>query len=307
MYITFTNPKYLVLLFVIPLFILIYLFSLRKSKRKALSFANFEAISRVKGIEIFSKNITVFLLNIFIAVLLVLAVSGLTLHMQANASEFSFIIAIDSSSSMEANDLSPNRLEAAKQISKQFVDGAPGTTEIGVLSFSGNAFIRESITDNKEQVKSAIDSIEISKIEGTDLYEAIVTSTNLLYQSEALRAIILLSDGQINVGTIEDAINYANENDVLIHTIAIGTEIGGETSLGESKVNKEALQALAYNTEGKFFDATNTDELNKAFAEVLKITKKKVSENLTPYLILISIFLLIVEYFLTNIRYRIFP
>ena len=60
MYITFSNPKYLFLLFVIPLFILIHLLSLKKSRRKALSFANFEAISRVKGIEFLSKNLTVF-------------------------------------------------------------------------------------------------------------------------------------------------------------------------------------------------------------------------------------------------------
>ena len=306
MYITFAHPKYLFLLLVIPGIVLVYLLTLKNTKKRALIFANFEAIARIKGIEFFSKNITIFLLSILITFLLVLAISGLILHKQAEASSFSFILAIDSSRSMEAQDMLPNRIEAAKETAKNFINAAPLTTKIGIVSFSGNSYIEQDITKNKDEMKEAINNIEQSAIEGTDIYEVVITSTNLLKNEES-RAIILLSDGQITVGRIEEAIEYANDNDVIIHTIAIGTAEGGKTSYGISKVDEDSLKALAYNTEGEFFRAQNKETLLESFNKTLKLTKKKVSIELSSYLLLISIFLFLAEYILINTRYRIFP
>lgn len=306
MYITFAHPKYLFLLLIIPLLFLIHLLTLKNSKKKALRFANFEAISKIKGVNFFSKNLTIFFLSILIVFLLVMLVSGLTLHRQIDASSFSFVLAIDSSRSMEAKDLQPNRLEVAKETAKKFVESVPTTTRVGVVSFSGNSYINKDITGNKEEMKEAIDSIERSFIEGTDIYEVVITSTNLLKNEEA-RAIILLSDGQINVGRIDDAIEYANENNVIIHTIAVGTEEGGKTSYGFSKVDEDSLKALAFNTEGKFFKAQNKEVLSNSFNEMMKLTKKKISIDLSVYLTLMSILIFVVDYFLINSRYKLLP
>lgn len=306
MYITFAHPKYLFLLLIIPLLFLIHLLTLKNSKKKALRFANFEAISKIKGVNFFSKNLTIFFLSILIVFLLVMAVSGLTLHRQIEASSFSFVLAIDSSRSMEAKDLQPNRLEVAKETAKKFIESVPTTTRVGVVSFSGNSYINKDITGNKEEMKEAIDSIEKSFIEGTDIYEVVITSTNLLKNEEA-RAIILLSDGQITVGRIDDAIEYANENNVIIHTIAVGTEEGGKTSYGFSKVDEDSLKALAFNTEGKFFKAQDKEALSSSFNEMIKLTTKKISIDLSVYLTLISILIFVIDYFLINLRYKLLP
>jgi len=306
MYITFAYPKYLFLLLIIPLIVLVYILTLKNTKKRALKFANFEAIARVKGVEFFSKNVITFLLSIFIVFFLVMSVSGATLHKQAEASTFSFILAIDSSRSMEARDLLPNRLDVAKETAKSFVDLAPRTTRIGVVSFSGNSFIEQDLTENKDQMESAINSIEQSSIEGTDIYEVIITSTNLLKNEES-KALVLLSDGQITVGEIEEAIEYANDNDVLIHTIAVGTADGGETSYGVSKLDEDSLKALAYNTEGKFFKAQDKGAILDSLNNILLLTNKKISINLSPYLLLAVILFFVVDYILVNTRYRIFP
>jgi len=306
MYITFTHQSYLLLLLVIPFFILVHILSLRSTKRKALSFANFEAISRIKGIDLFSKNITTLFLSVIIIALLIFSISGLTLHTQASASSFSFVLAIDSSRSMEAEDIQPNRIDAAKQIAKEFIDASPRTTRIGIVSFSGNSYIHQDITENKEVLKGAIDGIDVSLIEGTDIYEVLITSTNLLKNEES-RAIILLSDGQLNVGGVDKAIQYANNNNVFVHTIVVGTKEGGKTTFGVSKIDEDALKALSYNTEGQFFSATDKATLSDSFNKALKLTKKKVSLELSPYLILASIILFVIEYFLINMKYRIFP
>jgi Ca-activated chloride channel family protein len=303
---TFSHPYYLVLLAVAPLIVFIHFISLRHKGGYALRFANFEAISRIRGIDLYSKNIFVLVLTILVSVCLVFSLSGLTVQRTMSASAFSFVIAIDSSSSMSANDMVPDRIGAAKKTAIEFVDAAPVGTYFGVVSFSGNALIEQAITQEKAAVKNAIENIGISPVSGTDLYEGIVTSTNLLVTQEA-GAVILLSDGQINVGDLDDAITYANTNNVLIHSIAIGTPEGGKTSYGMSKVDEESLQSVAFNTNGRFFRATNTDELASSFNDIIEYKVRNVSFDLSKYLIICAILLFVVEYLLINTRYKIFP
>jgi|TARA_Y100000310_G_scaffold149697_1_gene149041 Ca-activated chloride channel family protein len=306
MAITFTHPQYLFLLFVIPLIVLVHFMVLKSKRVPALRFVNFEAISRVRGVSLYSKNIFILTLTIIISALLIFSLSGLTISQLINSSSSSFVIAIDSSKSMEANDMLPDRMSNAKKTALNFVDSFPVGTRFSVVSFSGNSIIEQGITQDKSLIKEAIKNIEISSIGGTDLYEAIITSTNLL-KSEDARAIILLSDGQINIGSLDGAINYANENDVIINSIAIGTEQGGITTYGLSKIDEDSLKAVAYNTEGKFFRAKNENEIASSFNEILDLKLKKVSLDLSRYLILIAFILFIIEYILVNTRYRIFP
>ncbi len=306
MLISFTKPGYLLFLIVIPLFIFIHFYTLRSKKKKALKFANFDAISRVHGIEIYSKNIVILVLSIVIVSLLVLSMSGLMLHVQKRASSFSFVIAVDTSRSMSANDISPTRIDAAKSIAKDFIDDTPSSTKIGIVSFSGTTYIERDLTSDKTSVKSAVGDIEISGVEGTDVYEAVITSTNLL-RNEDSRSIIILSDGQLNVGRVKDTIDYANDNDVLINTIAVGTEEGGKTDYGVSKVDEDALKGLAYSTNGKFFRAVDRASLAQAFQEVMEVTRKNVALDLSGYLLGAAVLIFVLEYFLMNTRYRVLP
>ena len=114
--ISFIYPMYLLFLLLIPLFIFIHFITLKATRSTALRFANFEAIAKIKSVDFFSKNLIILFLSILIVFVLVMALSGLTLHTIAEASKHSFVIALDMSESMGAKDMSPNRLEAAKQV-----------------------------------------------------------------------------------------------------------------------------------------------------------------------------------------------
>lgn len=306
MYIELVRPEFLLFLLAVPLIILIHFYALKSSKKKAMKFANFESIGRVKGVDIFSKNIVILILSLLIVILIVLAVSGMTLHYRAESSSFSFVLAIDSSSSMETDDFSPNRLEAAKSTAIDFIETSPIATRVGVISFSGDTYIEQEITDEKPKIKNSIENIQTKEVSGTDIYEAIVTSTNLL-RKEDTRSIILLSDGQVTVGDIETAIEYANRNDVIVHTIAIGTEEGGEASYGLSKLDKETLKSIAYHTEGEFFQVEDKQEFSSSLEEVTKNTEKEISSDLSSYLLIGAIVLFLVKYYLMNTRYRTLP
>lgn len=299
---SFSHPQYLFLLFSIPIFFLIHFFSLSNRKKIALRFANFDAISKVEGVDFFSKNIFILFLSLVIVLSMILAISGLTFHTFKESTSFSFVIAIDHSQSMQADDFFPDRLTASKQVAKNFIDIIPYETNIGIVSFSGSSYIRQDMSQDKSGTKNAIDEIELSQFGGTNIYEAVITSTNLLRNQEN-KTIILLSDGQINIGTIEDITYYANRNDVIIHTIAIGTKEGGTTEYTISKLDEETLKSVSEITGGNYFVAENSEALAESFEKILKLTKKKVSIELFNYLIIISIILFILKFFLTNTRY----
>jgi len=299
---TFSHPQYLFLLFFIPLLFFMHFWALSSKKKRALKFANFEAIARIEGIDFFSKNVFILFLNVALILSLSFAISGLTLHTTKESSSFSYVIAIDSSQSMEANDLSPNRISVAKETAINFVDSAPLDIKMGIISFSGGSKIELDMTTRKDELKRAINEIKLSGYGGTDLYEAVLTSSNLL-SKESFKSVILLSDGQINVGNIDDAINYAKDNNALVHTIGIGTKEGGETEYGISKLDEDSLKSLAYNTHGVYFNAENKENLSQSFLDILKLTKRRVSIELFDYLVLFSIALIILEFVLSNTKY----
>ncbi len=301
--ISFVNPSYLIFLLLIPLIIFIHIISLKTTKTTALKFANFEAIAKIKGIDFFSKNLLILSLSIIVVFVFIMALAGLTIHIDVNASSYSFVIAVDTSQSMEADDIEPSRLEAAKEAAKNFIDILPFGTKIGIVSFSGNALIESDMTETRINAKSAVDNIEISDISGTDIYEAVITSSNML-KGEDARAVILLSDGQSNVADPEQIISYANRNNVVIYAIAVGTEEGGATSYGVSKVDEEFLKSLAYNTDGQFFRAISKEELIDSFSNTIITTKKKIGINMKDYLLIAGIVLFALEYILINSRYK---
>lgn len=307
MFISFAKPQYLFLLLLIPLLIVIHFISLKKHKKKALKFANFEALQRIKGIEFFSKNLVVLYVSVFIVLLVVLSVSGATWHMTVRASSFSFVLTIDASQSMETTDVNPSRIDAAKLAAKDFVDFAPINTKIGIISFTSVPYIHKELTDDRYVLKSAIDEIYIKPVGGTNMLDAVIAGLNMLRKEDA-RAIILISDGQINIESVESLIDYANENDVIVHTIGVGTTAGKETSIGYiSKMDEDALKSIAYDTNGRFFLASDRIKLSNSFKEIIGYTKKKVSIDLSGWLAAAAIVIFVGLYVLSNLKYRSFP
>ena len=298
----FAEPKFLILLLVIPLLIFIHFFSINNRKKIALKFANFEAIGRIEGVDFFSKNITDLVLSILIVSLLIFTISGLTLQTINQASAFSFVIAIDNSQSMSATDLYPNRLAASQEIASHFVESTLFGTRVGLISFAGTSYIEEDLTVDRGLISKKIKEIKLNEYGGTDLHEAVLTASNML-KTEKNKALILLSDGQINVGNLNETIDYANRENMLIHTIGIGTIEGGETIYGLSKLDEDALKALSYNTWGSYFEAENQDTLEQSFRNILGLTVRKVSIDISGYLVSFAIILFVIKFFLMQTKY----
>ncbi len=305
--IVFSHPGYLTLLFFVPVIFLLHFFSIKFRRSYALKFANFDSIARIKGVDLYSKNLVVLGISCIILFLLIFSLAGATVRTNGNVSSFSFVIAIDSSQSMSANDFSPSRIEAAKQTAIDFVNLVPAGTRIGVISFSGNGIIEQTITSDKQTLKDSIGGVNFTQIGGTDVYNALATAGTLLL-NEKNKAIILLSDGQINTGNLQDAISYSIQNNIVVNTIGIATPRGGNTTYGGlSTLDEQSLQTLSSNTGGAYQRAENSASLEGAFNSILQLKQGILTYDLSSPLLIAAILLFVIDYLLSNTRFGSFP
>jgi len=294
----------------VPAILLVHFISLRKIKRKAILFANYEAMEKVFGKKILSKNYPLLAIRVLTLIFLVFALSGTVIVYEGYAGEADFALAIDASASMLAQDYQPNRVEAAKGAAQLFVDSIPAETKVGVLSFAGATFVQQELTDDYEKISNAITGVDIELAGGTAIGEAIVSSANMLMASEKNKVIILLTDGQNNVGiSIDDALDYAKKFHVVINAIGIGTEEGG--TVGNTSfvagLDVETLELIAGQTGGEYYRAETKEELESTYEKIAYATKQKVSTDLSSYLMLIAVALLLIELILVNSKYRTIP
>ncbi|MBD3164955.1 VWA domain-containing protein [Candidatus Woesearchaeota archaeon] len=310
MEITFINQDYLWLLFIIPFLILTHFYGLKFSRKKAIKFANFEALSRVTGGMKLSMNLPLLLLRFFTLVFLIMALSQPIIWYMGEGGDFNFVIAIDSSGSMLADDFSPNRLEAAKNAALQFVGRVPRDSKLALMSFSGTAFLKQRLTGDFELIREEINKIRVEYSSGTAIGDAIISASNALMEEEKARVIVLLTDGQSNVGTvIEKAINYANDRFVTVNTIGIGTEEGGKLAGIEavSVLDTGLLRSVAGNTGGNFYRAESNDEIIAAYNEIARTSRKKMPIKLSIWLIALTFLTLSLEWIVVNTKFRSTP
>ncbi|MBL7256758.1 26S proteasome regulatory subunit RPN10 [Paractinoplanes lichenicola] len=187
------------------------------------------------------------------------------------------MLAIDVSLSMEADDVAPNRIEAAQEAAKAFVNELPPTYNLGLVSFAKAANVLVPPTKDRSQVNSAIDGLTLA--EATATGEAVFTSLDAIRSVPADGAdgapparIVLLSDGYRTSGrSVEDAATAASQANVPVSTIAFGTDTGVvdiRGALQRVPVDRLSLQQLAENTKGYFYEAASVSELKQVYEDM---------------------------------------
>ncbi|MBN2330695.1 MAG: VWA domain-containing protein [Candidatus Aenigmarchaeota archaeon] len=301
---------YLWFFLIVPVIMLIHFVSLRKIKRKAMLFANYEALERIFGKKILSKNYPLLILRVLTLIFLVFALTGTVLIYEGAGGVADYALAIDASASMLAQDYPPSRVEAAKDAALSFVDTLPADTRVGVISFAGASFVRQELTYDMDDVKAAVSGVDIELAGGTAIGEAIVSSANMLVASDREKVIVLLTDGQNNVGIgVEEALDYASGFGIVIHTIGIGTEEGAvvANTTFVSGLDSGTLQLIAERTGGRFYLAETEEELLRAYEDIAVSTTRQLSLDLSSYLMLIAVALFLTELVLVNSKYRTIP
>lgn len=247
-----------------------YLWSLRRHERFAVRFSNVELLESVMPDRPGWRRHLPVLVSLAAIAVLVFAIARPVVAVPAPREEATVILAVDVSLSMEADDVLPSRIEAAKAAALRFVELAPEELRIGVVAFAGIALAAQPPTDDSAAVRTAIDRLTLA--EGTAVGEGIYTSVDLVafeeLEAEAVH-VVVLSDGETTTGRSEvDAALEAADRGIPVSTVSFGTEAGTIVFMGEVvpvPANEGALREVADITGGQFSEAASAEE----FQEIL--------------------------------------
>ena len=290
----FQHPMYLLLFTIIPVLIGWYR-SVGKNKEGTIRISSTSYISNEIQKAGARKNNFI---KILYCTVLILIITGLARPRlvdnlrETSVSVIDMLLVLDISSSMLADDFSPNRLEAVKKTAGDFIQGRK-EDRIGILVFAGESFIQCPLTVDKSVLKSLTKDITIASKEydGTAIGMAIANGTNRLRKSDVeSKVMILLSDGSNNAGEIDPktAAELAAEYNIKIYTIGAGTNqsytrIPGR-GLIRNEIDDETLKHISSDTGGKFFRATNVKALESIYAEIDELERSEIDvKEFTQY------------------------
>jgi Ca-activated chloride channel family protein len=278
---SFNSPQWLILLVGVAAAFAVYVVLQLRRKRYVARFSNVSLLATVAPRRPgWRRHLTFGLLLVGMTVLTI-GLAEPTAAVKVPRDRATVMVALDVSLSMEARDVLPDRITAAKTAAKQFVDLLPPRINLGLVKFGGTASVVVPPTIDREALKVAIDGLELEN--STAIGEAVFSCLDAInIFSKATTAkddkpvparIVLMSDGASNRGrTPSSAATAARQAGIAVSTIAFGTDTGTVTIPGEGTAqvpaDKPTLRALAESTGGSFHTAASAGELQGVYKDI---------------------------------------
>jgi Ca-activated chloride channel family protein len=296
----FGNPQYLKVLFLLPLLVMLFFYGAKQREKELLRFSGSSMRDQLAPGGSWRKNMFKSTLKTAGIALMILAIARPQFGSQLVKIEregIDLVIALDTSLSMLAEDMKPNRLERAKHEIQDFVGGLKGD-RVGLVAFAGDAFVLCPLTVdyNAALMFTQTADVDIVSKQGTTLDEAIETSMSLFPESgESDHVIILVTDGESHTGDPVKLAQKAADRGIRIYTIGIGNPSGeliplrgtdggveaykkdpqGETVL--TRLDEKTLRSIAQVSGGKYLPATREGlELKVLYREISGLEQKAI-------------------------------
>jgi Ca-activated chloride channel family protein len=295
--ITFAYPWCFWLLLLVPVLIYWY-FKQQQRQQGALQISSIQGL---KGLPVSWKVQFRPVLLVLRVLAYVALVTALARPQTSNTSEnidsegIDITLSIDISGSMLAEDLQPNRLDAAKKVAVDFVNKRI-SDRIGLVIFSGESFTQCPITTDHAVLENQIMQVKSGMLQdGTAIGMGLATAVDRLRSSKAQsKVIILLTDGVNNTGLVDPitALEIAKAFKIRVYTIGIGTygkapfpmtmpDGSIQMQMQDVQIDEQLMKKISSETGGKYFRATNTIALQRIYDEIDKLEKTKV--EITSY------------------------
>jgi len=199
------------------------------------------------------------------------------------------MLSIDISGSMLAEDLKPNRIEAAKEVAKDFITNRPND-RIGLVAYSGVAFTQCPLTTDHAVLQTLLERLKNNMVaDGTAIGDGLALAIERLRHSEAVsKVVILLTDGINNMGFIDPmmAANMAAEFGIRIYTVGVGkkgkapypirTPFGVQYDYLDVEIDEPMLETIAERSGGRYFRAVDNRSLQDIYKEIDMLERTKI-------------------------------
>ena len=330
----FVTPQWLYVLFLIPCLLLFFI-RMRKRKQKDLQrFGHPDLLQKLStsssGLKGSPRRFIFFLLALFLLILALARPQWGTRMQTIKRKGLDLVIALDTSKSMLAEDIKPNRLELAKYEIAHFIDNLQGD-RIGLICFAGTSFVQCPLTLDYAAAKIFLKVIDTNIIPtgGTAIGEAIRKAQQTFIREERKhKVLILLTDGEDHNSQPVEAAKEAAREGICIYTIGLGSEAGEPIPLKDengihigylkdrqgnvvmSKLDQRTLEKIALLTDGKYYHASIGEmELSKVFQDIADMEKKELQskkhvqyEDQFYYFLWPALLFLLLEFFLSDHR-----
>jgi Ca-activated chloride channel homolog len=286
---SFEWPLALLALLAVPLTVGLYMMAQRRRRAYAVRFTNLELLGSVVTASPGWRRHLPPLLFLLALTALTVAIARPHVNVDVAKEEATVMLTTDSSGSMQATDVTPNRLDAARSAAKGFTNRLPEKFRLGLVTFSNVAQLLVPPTEDRQPVRNALDSLQAEG--GTAIGTALETSLSALQpviekNQRAIRrqglnrrrappaVIVLLSDGYSTTGPEPlEVARRARELRVPINTVALGTSAATVTlsdRLGTTRnvrvpPDRRTLRRIAQVTGGQYFGAADQDKLNDVY------------------------------------------
>ncbi len=289
--VTYAQPYFFWLLLVIPA-MLAFHFLITQKRISKISFSNTGSFKNYRPSLRQRINWLPLTLRILCVTAVVIALArpqSSSKGQDVKTEGISIVLAMDVSGSMLAEDFKPNRIEAAKKVAMDFIDGRPND-QIGLVIFSGESFTFCPITTDHAVLKNQMVKANNELLQdGTAIGEGLATAISRVKDARTKsKVVILLTDGVNNAGSVAPltAGEIAKTFGIRVYTIGVGkngfapypvkTPFGVQYQDMEVKIDEGLLKDISNSTDGKYFRATNNTKLKAIYEEIDKLEKTKI-------------------------------
>ncbi|MBS1647996.1 MAG: VWA domain-containing protein [Bacteroidetes bacterium] len=294
--IQFENRQAFWLLCLIPIMILWYLLRLKKQEAE-FHFSSFQNLGTIKtSYKVWLRHFP-FVFRILCVLFLIVVLArpqARNSWKDVKTEGIDLMLSIDVSYSMLAKDFNPNRIEAAKEVAKEFIDSRPND-RIGFVIFGGEMFTQCPLTTDHSVIKNLLSQINAGDVgQGTAIGLGLAGAVSRIKESSSKsKVVILLSDGVNNTGEIAPltAADIAKTFGVRVYTVGVGTKGKALTPISmlpngqmeydyvDVDIDENTMTKIAEETGGKYFRATDNESLRTVYKEIDRLEKSIISEK----------------------------
>lgn len=293
----FANKEYFLLLLLLIPYILWYFLYRKKSEPTMQMSDTYAYRFAPKSWRIRIVNLPMLLRCITFVLIVIILARPQTHNSWDNKSVdgIDIMLSMDVSTSMLAEDLKPNRIEAAKDVAAEFIAGRPNDN-IGLTIFAGEAFTQCPMTTDHSSLLNLLQNVRTDIAargliqDGTAVGMGLANAVSRLKDSQAKsKVVILLTDGSNNMGDLSPmtAAQIAKSLDIRVYTIGVGTNkvapypmpvAGGVQYVNiPVEIDTQTLSDIAVTTQGNFYRATNNRQLKQIYKDIDKLEKTKMN------------------------------
>ena len=329
--IQFAEKHWFWLMLLLPLMVVWYIWRLKKQEGEF----NYSSFVLLKGVRTSSKakfRHSLLLLKLGAFALLITALArpqSRSSWKDTKTEGIDIVISLDVSLSMLAKDFKPNRMEVAKEVIVDFIDARPND-RIGLVIFGGEVFTQCPLTNDHKVLKNMFPQIKAGTLDqGTAIGLGLAGAVARIKESKAKsKVVIMVSDGVNNVGEISPltAGELAKTYGIRVYCIGVGSKGKAlqpvaiyaqgqyEYDYVDVEIDEKIMTDISDMTGGKYFRATNKENLKSVYQEIDKMEKTIISEksfsnkaeHFLPFVLLASI-LLLIEFLLRFTLFRAIP